>query len=92
LTFTAENEGGSFERGNTPVDLFFLFDASASQNNQMGKMLESAKQIVKMFAGDENNKDICHVGSALFLGNNIQLMCSSQIDTLSQTIWSKIES
>ena len=30
LTFTAESEGGVFTPGVTPVDLFFLFDASAS--------------------------------------------------------------
>ena len=46
LTFTAENEGGSFTPGETPVDLFFLFDASASQDNQIHQMLESAQKIV----------------------------------------------
>lgn len=30
MFFTAENEGGTFTPGTTPVDLFFLFDASAS--------------------------------------------------------------
>jgi hypothetical protein len=42
-----------------------------------------------MFAGDEEHKDICHVGSALFMGNNIRLMCSCQVDTLEQTAWHK---
>lgn len=89
LTFTAENEGGTFTPGKDPVDLFFLFDASASQDNQIEDMLKSAQKIVEMFAGDSENKDICHVGSALFLGNNIKLMCSNQVDTVEQTIWSQ---
>lgn len=42
-----------------------------------------------MFAGDRDSKDICHVGSALFMGNNIKLMCSNQVDTLQQTIWNE---
>lgn len=42
LFFTAENEGGTFTPGTTPVDLFFLFDASASQDTEMQKMLDSA--------------------------------------------------
>ena len=42
LFFTAENEGGTFTPGTTPVDLFFLFDASASQDTEMQKMLNSA--------------------------------------------------
>ena len=54
-----------------PVDLFFLFDASASQDSQIQDMLEQAKEIVKKFAGDSDNKDVCHVGSALFLGGKI---------------------
>ena len=93
LTFTAESEGGGFTPGTTPVDLFFLFDASASQDSEINKMLEQAKKIVAMFAGNGNdeakNRDICHVGSALFMGNNIKLMCSNQVDTLEQTIWSE---
>ena len=39
LMFTSENEGGTFNPGTTPVDLFFLFDASASQDSEMEKML-----------------------------------------------------
>lgn len=93
LTFTAESEGGGFTPGTTPVDLFFLFDASASQDSEINKMLDQAKKIVAMFAGNGNdeakNRDICHVGSALFMGNNIKLMCSNQVDTLEQTIWSE---
>ena len=42
LMFTAENEGGTFTPGVTPVDLFFLFDASASQDSEMKAMLHSA--------------------------------------------------
>ena len=40
-----------------------------------------------MFSSDDPGKDICHVGSALFMGNSIRLMCSNQVDTLEQTIW-----
>ena len=80
LTFTAEKEG-KWSVGQ-PVDLFFLFDASSSQDNQIKEMVNQAKEIVKMFAGEEENKDICHVGSALFMGNNIKLMCSKQYDML----------
>lgn len=50
-------------------------------------MLKSALQIVDMFSGNDSGSDVCHVGSALFMGNNIKLMCSNQMDTLSQTIW-----
>ena len=95
LTFIAENEGGDFEAGKTPIDLFFLFDASASQDNGIQEMLKQAKSIVKMFAGtvapgeDEPavsapKKDICHVGSALFMGNSIKLMCSAQCKRIDQ--------
>lgn len=60
--------------------MFFLFDASASQNANMGKMLEEAKKIVEGYAGKgEEGKDKCHVGTALFLGPTIQLMCSSRV-------------
>ena len=93
LTFTVESEGGVFVPGVTPVDLFFLFDASASQDSEINKMLEQAKKIVAMFSGDgteAKNRDICHVGSALFMGNNIKLMCSNQVDTLKQTIWNEL--
>ena len=57
------------------MDLFFLFDASASQDGQITKMLESAKKVVRMFAGNQKNKDMCHVGSALFLGPTVRMMC-----------------
>ena len=40
MTFTAENEGGSFTPGVDPVDLFFLFDASSSQDSQIKNMLK----------------------------------------------------
>ena len=44
LTYVAENEeeGGEFTFGETPIDLFFLFDASASQDTEMNQMLKSA--------------------------------------------------
>lgn len=83
MTFTSELESGEFEPRKSPIDLFFLFDASASQNSEIDKMLKAALQIVDMFAGEGNESDVCHVGSALFMGNNIKLMCSNQMDTLS---------
>lgn len=76
MTFTVEGEESPSTAIGQPIDLFFLFDASASQNNQITEMLNSAKKIVKKFAGDSSNKDICHVGSALFMGPTIRLMCS----------------
>ena len=59
------------------VHLFFLFDASASQFSQISAMVRSAEEIVKMFAGEgPDAKNVCNVGSALFLGPKIKLMCS----------------
>jgi hypothetical protein len=52
-------------------------------------MLESAKNIVKMFAGDEKNKDLCHVGSALFLGPQIRFMCFADIAKIEQVVWNE---
>ena len=46
LVFTNEDDLGGYEQGD-PIDLFFLFDASASQNNQITDMLNSAKNIVR---------------------------------------------
>lgn len=89
LTFTAENEGGVFVPGETPVDLFFLFDASASQDSEIKTMLHSALKIVDMFSSSDTGKDVCHVGSALFMGNNVRLMCSNQVDTLEQSAWTE---
>ena len=71
------------------MDLFFLFDASASQDNQIQEMLNQAQKIVEMFSSTDTTKDICHVGSALFMGNNIKLMCSAQVDTVEQTVWTQ---
>ena len=85
MVYTSENEG-EFSSGDE-VDLFFLFDASASQDNQITEMLKSAQDIVKHFAGTKDNKDKCHVGSALFLGNSIKFMCSSQCKVETQTLW-----
>ena len=81
--FTSESEAGGFTPGEDPVDLFFLFDASASQNNKLKEMMDSAKNIVKMFSGTRNtkDKDICRVGSALFLGPRVRMMCSHLLKT-----------
>lgn len=77
MIYTADG-ASSFAMGVDPVDLFFLFDASASQTSQIGAMLTSAQNIVKMFAGvGESRKNLCHVGSALFLGPRIRMMCGS---------------
>ena len=86
MVFTQEDETAVFKLGE-PIDLFFLFDASASQDSEITRMLDSAKDIVKMFAGDEKSKDTCHVGSALYLGPTVRMMCSAIWDTLSQTVW-----
>ena len=69
-------------------DLFFLFDASSTQDNQITEMVASAREIVKMFAQHVDSTDKipqvrytsnqgCFVGSALFLGPQIRLMCSN---------------
>ena len=79
---------GTFTPGETPVDLFFLFDASSTQDNQITEMVASAREIVKMFAQHVDSTDKipqvrytsnqgCFVGSALFLGPQIRLMCSN---------------
>ena len=72
-TSTSGGPGGNTEK----VDLFFLFDASASQDNQIQDMLDSAKMIVAKYAGDADNKDVCHVTTALFLGPTIKFMCAN---------------
>jgi hypothetical protein len=64
------------------VDLFFFFDATTTQQKEIDYMLNSAKEIVRQFAGDSNNKDICHVGSALFQGPTARLMCGQQVADL----------
>lgn len=73
--------------------MFFLFDASLSQNNQIGDMIDSATNIIRQFAPtytktvsiDEQKEQLkqpnCLVGSALFLGPTIRLMCSQQYGT-----------
>ena len=63
-----------------PIDLFFLFDASASQTGQINDMVESAREIVKKFAPGADKKGNCRVGSALFLGPQIRMMCG-ELDT-----------
>lgn len=65
LTYTHEVK--PIDPGSTPVDLFFLFDASASTTDELGRMVESANKIANYFADDED-PDKCHVGSALYLG------------------------
>ena len=90
LTFTEERQLDvqTTEITNTSdIDLFFLFDASASQNNQINTMVEQAKEIVKIFAGDSSHKDRCHVGSALFLGSTIKFMCAANVSTDEQTMF-----
>ena len=89
-------EGSDYS--STPFDLFFLFDASSTQDNQITEMVEAARKIVKMFAptaetaptGTPNytTNEGCFVGSALFLGPQIRLMCSNQIgtDTIKQFV------
>ena len=73
------------------IDLFFLFDASASQNNQINDMVDQAKQIVNLFAGDSLHKDRCHVGSALFLGSTIKFMCAANVAQDTQTMFWETE-
>lgn len=82
-------ESGGFEPGKDPVDLFFLFDASASQNNKLNEMMESARNIVRMFSATKDNreKDICRVGSSLFLGPRIRMMCSHLLKTFEDQWW-----
>ena len=89
LVYTSDDIN-TFKFGSTPVDLFFLFDASASQDNQIQAMIDSAQEIIKQFAGDPTKvsggsqaekeakaKAMCNVGSALFLGPQIRMMCGS---------------
>lgn len=70
MVYSSIGESG-FTPGTDPVDIFFLFDASASQDSEIVKMINSAQDIVRMFSGTTAKKDICHVGSALFLGPTI---------------------
>ena len=95
MTFTAYGETAEWQAG-SPVDLFFLFDATSSQNKQLTDMVEQAKKIIKLFAkpnpnnpSDESWKDACHVTSALFQGPTLRLMCAEKVNKkpISQTIW-----
>ena len=45
---------------------------------------------MKLFAGDDEHKDKCHVGSALFLGSSIKFMCAAQVGKKSQTMFHEI--
>jgi hypothetical protein len=84
MVFTQEFEGGWVP--GEPVDLFFLYDASGSSDNAIQSMVEQSKKIVEFFAGDctnDNSKiDNCHVGSALFMGEDIHLMCCQKCHTV----------
>ena len=75
MVFSAEGETSP----DGPVDLFFLFDASASQDNQIEEMIRQSENIIKKFAGTSSEKDKCRVGSALFLGPNMRLMCGQHL-------------
>ena len=82
LVYTHEVKPKTFIPGQSQVDLFFLFDASASTSDQVGGMIDSARNIVQYFAANTDlttaEKDkVCHVGSALFLGPQIRMMCSN---------------
>ena len=56
------------------MDVFFLFDASSSTDNQINEMVEQSNEILKELA-TENPNSKCTVGSALFLGPSIRMMC-----------------
>lgn len=60
--------------GKEDMDVFFLFDASSSTNNQIQEMIEQSNEILKKLAPDESSVK-CTVGSALFLGPSIRMMC-----------------
>ena len=50
MTYTSIGEASKGQ-----YDLIFLFDASSSQDNQVSEMIESAKNIILKFAGDDKN-------------------------------------
>lgn len=60
--------------GKEDMDVFFLFDASSSTNNQIQEMIKQSNEILKKLAPDESSVK-CTVGSALFLGPSIRMMC-----------------
>ena len=70
LTYTKERVQG----GDEDLDVFFLFDASSSTDNQINEMIEQSNEILKELA-TENQNAKCTVGSALFLGPSIRMMC-----------------
>ena len=59
--------------------MFFLFDASSSTDNQINEMVEQSNEILKELA-TENPNSKCTVGSALFLGPSIRMMCCDSPD------------
>ena len=61
------------------MDVFFLFDASSSTDNQINEMVEQSNEILKELA-TENPNSKCTVGSALFLGPSIRMMCGDSPD------------
>ena len=59
--------------------MFFLFDASSSTDNQINEMVQQSNDILKELAS-ENPNSKCTVGSALFLGPSIRMMCGDSPD------------
>ena len=66
------------------MDVFFLFDASSSTDNQINEMVEQSNEILKELA-TENPNSKCTVGSALFLGPSIRMMCCDSPDDWAYT-------
>lgn len=88
LVFTQESEAGWVP--GQPVDLFFLFDASASQDSEAATMMAQANDVIRSFAGKNGSFesiDCCHVGSALFLGPDIRLMCCQKCQDINVNLW-----
>lgn len=75
LTYTKERVQG----GDEDLDVFFLFDASSSTDNQIQEMIKQSNEILKELAS-ENPNSKCTVGSALFLGPSIRMMCGDSPD------------
>mgnify|MGYP003290655374 CR=1 FL=1 len=60
--------------GKEDMDVFFLFDASSSTNNQIQEMINQSNEILKELSPTDSSVK-CTVGSALFLGPSIRMMC-----------------
>lgn len=90
LTFTSEGEGDGFDDG-SKIDLFFLFDASGSQDSEIQTMVEQSHKIIAKFASTSDS-DKCHVGSALFMGPQIHIMMGDKVGgKVVQDAWSYAE-